>query len=187
MPLPNLLIIATFTFLGIAMLFIGAGYRGKGIRFWGKPTIDYGYFLTGKISLFTSWALLLVKAIMPEWNWNPVSEGMAWFAAVINLIGTLIMVIAFVNLGTSLRVGLPESATTLKTKGIYGISRNPIYLGVFLICISSCLFFPNPVNILLALYGMMMHNKIILGEEKFLAGRFGKEWEDYTKKVRRYI
>jgi protein-S-isoprenylcysteine O-methyltransferase Ste14 len=187
MPLPNLVIISTFTLLGIAMMINGARYRGKGIRFWGKPTIENRYFLSGKICLFLSWTLLMIKAILPEWKWNQVSESMAWFAALINLIGTLMMLIAFYNLGDALRVGLPEKETNLRTTGIYSLSRNPIYLGVFLIGIASCLFFPNPVNIALALYGMMMHNKIILGEEKFLAGRFGKEWMDYTKKVRRYL
>ena len=187
MPLPNLVIILTFTILGIAMMINGARYRDKGIRFWGKPTIENSLFLSGKISLFTSWALLLMKAILPEWDWNPVSENLAWLAALLNFVGTLIMLIAFVNLGSSLRVGLPETPTTLQTKGVYRISRNPIYLGVFLICIASCLFFPNPINIVLALYGMFMHNRIILGEEKFLSDRFGKEWEGYSSRVRRYI
>ncbi|MFC2102427.1 methyltransferase family protein [Bacteroidota bacterium] len=187
MPLPNLVIILTFIVLGIAMMINGSHYSGKGIRFWGKPTIEKSLFLSGKITLFTSWALMLIKAILPDWDWNPVSENLAWFAASLNLAGTLIMLIAFVNLGSSLRVGLPETPTTLQTKGIYSISRNPIYVGVFLICIASCLFFPNPINIALALYGMMVHIRIILGEEKFLAKRFGEEWEEYTSKVRRYI
>jgi len=187
LPLPNLFILGTFALLGFSMLFIGARYRGKGIRFWGKPTIESWYFLSGKISLFTSWTLLLFKAMLPAWTWNQVPAEVAWIAALINGLGTVIMLIAFSHLGDALRVGLPESSTSLKTIGIYSISRNPIYLGVFLICIASCIFFPNPVNIVLAGYGMIIHHRIILGEEKFLAGRFGDEWKKYTKEVRRYF
>jgi len=132
-------------------------------------------------------ALILVKALIPGWNWNPVPENVAWVAVLLNGIGTLIMLISFVHLGSSLRVGLPETPTTLQTKGIYSISRNPIYLGVFLICIASCIFFPNPINIALTLYGMYVHNSIILGEEKFLSNNFGKAWEDYSSRVRRYL
>lgn len=187
MPLPNLIILATFTILGIAVMALGAGYRGKGIRFWGKPTIESWYFLSGKISLFTSWTLLLIKAMLPGWTWNQVPAEVAWVAALINGLGTAIMLIAFIHLGDALRVGLPENGTSLKTNGIYSISRNPIYLGVFLICLASCIFFPNPINIALAGYGMIIHHRIILGEEKFLAGRFGDDWRNYTKEVRRYF
>ncbi len=187
MPTPNLIILITFSLLGASMFVIGAQYRNKGINFFGRPTIEKRYFITGKVSLFASWALFLVKAMLPGWGWNPVSDGVAWFAALLNGIGTLIMILAFYKLGSSLRVGLPEKKTQLQTSGIYYISRNPIYLGFFLICIASCLFFPNPINIVLVLYGMLIHHRIILEEEKFLANRFGNAWENYILKVRRYI
>ncbi|MFH1298050.1 MAG: isoprenylcysteine carboxylmethyltransferase family protein [Bacteroidota bacterium] len=187
MPFPNLMILVTFILLWISFFIWGARYRGKGIKFWGKPTIDNRYFLSGKICLFSSWALLLLKAMLPEWTWNPVPEGVAWFAALLNCAGSVIMLVAFFHLGSSIRVGLPETDTTLQTSGIYSLSRNPIYLGIFLICIASCLFFPNPVNIALTVYGMYMHHRIIVAEEKFLANRFGKAWEDYTSRVRRYL
>ncbi|MFH1159662.1 MAG: isoprenylcysteine carboxylmethyltransferase family protein [bacterium] len=187
MPLPNLVILLSFTVLGVAMFVLGARYRGQRIKFWGKPTIENVYFVTGKVSLFSSWGLLLLKSILTRWNWNQVPEGVAWFAALLSCLGTGIMIVSFYDLGASVRVGLPETVTNLQTKGIYRISRNPMYLGVFLVCIASSTFFPNPVNLGLALYGMIIHHRIILGEEKFLEERFGPEWQRYKERVRRYV
>ena len=56
-----------------------------------------------------------------------------------------------------------------------------------MICIASILYFPDPANIVLAVYGMIIHYRITLGEEKFLEQRFGKEWDDYKRTVRRYL
>jgi len=187
MPLPNLLVIFSFTVLGIAMFVLGARYRGQGIHFWGKPTIRSIYFITGKVSLFCSWTLFLLKSIFANWSWNPVPDGVAWFAALLSSAGTTIMIIAFYNLGASVRVGLPETSTTLKSNGIYRLSRNPMYIGVFLVSLASCLFFPNPFNILLAAYGVFIHHRIVLGEEKFLNEQFGTAWQKYKEQVRRYV
>ena len=187
MPIPNLIIIVSFILLGASMLMIGIKNRRQGINSLGQSTIASIYFATGKVSLFLSWTLLLVKAMFPKWTWNPISVEVAWIAALLSCVGTIIMIVALFKLGSSLRVGLPSKQTILQTTGIFRLSRNPIYLGVFLICIASCLFFPNPINIALVLYGMFVHHQIILGEEKFLAERFGEAWKAYISKVRRYI
>jgi protein-S-isoprenylcysteine O-methyltransferase Ste14 len=106
---------------------------------------------------------------------------------VILLPGTIITAVSFFHLGASLKVGLPEQETSLKTHGLYSISRNPLYLGVYLITLASVLYFPDVINIILAITGMSMHHMITLGEEKFLSSKFGSSYEDYKKKVRRYL
>jgi protein-S-isoprenylcysteine O-methyltransferase Ste14 len=130
---------------------------------------------------------LLCKALFPGIGLIPVPPPLSWVAAILFCLAVILFLISFSNLGTSLRMGLPEQETVLKTKGLFGFSRNPLYVSVFLVCIASLLYFPSQVNLVLVAYGIFVHHKIILGEEKFLAERFGQQWEEYRRKVRRYI
>jgi protein-S-isoprenylcysteine O-methyltransferase Ste14 len=77
--------------------------------------------------------------------------------------------------------------TRLSTRGIYRFSRNPIYLGVILINVASCIFFPNLFNVILAALATGIQHRIILSEEKFLEGRFGEAWRQYRKSTGRYF
>jgi protein-S-isoprenylcysteine O-methyltransferase Ste14 len=101
--------------------------------------------------------------------------------------GSVIGFASFFHLGESLKVGLPESQTSLKTLGLYRISRNPIYLGFFIVCIGACLYCFHPVTLISTGITFFIHHRIILREEIFLAERFGDQWTEYKNKVRRYF
>jgi protein-S-isoprenylcysteine O-methyltransferase Ste14 len=189
MPAYSLVVLAAFTFLGLGtVIFVILRPRGgKKINFLGVPTIQPVFFYTAKISLFVSWGYLLTKALRPDLGSFPVPAFLSWTGAILMCLATVMLILAFFGLGDSLRVGLPQEETSLKTTGIFRVSRNPIYTGIHMVCIASVLFFPNIFNLLFAFYGMIVHHNIIKSEEKFLAGRFGAEWSDYTHKVRRYL
>ena len=129
----------------------------------------------------------MLKAIYPGSGYLNVPIGLSWTAVVLLYIGTFIVSVSLFNLGKSLFVGLPVQETMLQTHGLYRMSRNPLYVGVHIIAIASCLYFPDLINIACAIYGMIMHHRITLGEEKFLANRFGESWMAYKSKVRRYL
>lgn len=187
MRISSLIILSGFTIMGICLVYLGMILRKKGFRPMGRPTIQPVYFYTGKVALFTSWAFLIVNAILviagkpSEHLLYPVP------AALLVSVGSVLLIIAFWDLGDSLRVGLPGEATTLKTNGIYRFSRNPIYVGVDLIAIASVLFIPGIINASCAIVGIAVHHAIILSEEKFLEGRFGQDWLNYKRKTRRYF
>jgi protein-S-isoprenylcysteine O-methyltransferase Ste14 len=98
-----------------------------------------------------------------------------------------VLLLSFYELGASLRYGIPEKDTQLKTTGLYHFSRHPLYLGGLLVTISCIIFFPNPLNIIIGLYCITTHYIMILAEEKYLTKRFGAEWEIYKNRVRRII
>lgn len=187
MRISSLIILACFTFMGIYLVYLGIILRKKGFSPLGKPTLQPAIFYFGKIALFSSWTFLIVNPILvmagkpSGYLLYPVP------AAVLVCAGTVFMILAFRDLGDSLRVGLPGEETLLKTKGIYRISRNPIYVGVDLIAIASVLFIPVILNIAFAVIGIAVHHAIILSEEKFLEDRFGEDWLNYKKKTRRYF
>ena len=79
-------------------------------------------------------------------------------------------------------------ANTLVTDGIYAHVRNPIYSAFLFVCSGVLLAVCNLyVLILLPVFWLYMTVFIKFTEEKWLLSLYGKEFEDYCKKVNRYI
>jgi len=186
-PVHSIIVILSMSFLGLGLLIQGYKLSRKGQHFLGAPAIQTAWFITGKISLFLCWGLLLAKAIGPSLGWLLVFPPLPWIALILLIPGVLIMVVSFYDLGASLKVGLPREETALKTNGLYRYSRNPLYLGVYMVTIASVIYFPDIANIIFAASGIVIHHLITLSEEKFLSERFGDPYKVYKKKVRRYI
>ena len=187
LPTPNLIVVTAFTGMGIGFIPSVIRSVGRSLSLWGKPSIQPVLFYLAKISMFLCWAFLLAGAILPAIGSEQVPSWMLWTGALLFSAGASILVIAINNLGSSLRYGLPEEGTMLMTTGIYRFSRHPLYLGVFITMISSSLFYPQTLNIFMAAICISLHYPIILAEERFLAGRFGGEWESYKSRVRRFL
>jgi protein-S-isoprenylcysteine O-methyltransferase Ste14 len=153
----------------------------------GNPSINPFLYYSGKISLFLCVGFSLFKAIFPTFGCVNVPMWMSWIGACSLCVSTGVLLLSFYGLGSSLKYGLPEKETQLITSGLYRFSRNPMYLGVFMVTLSCLIFFPNVLNIIIGLYCISMHYLMALGEEKFLTERFGSEWEEYKKKVRRFL
>jgi len=187
MPLHAYFVQAIFIVMGISLIVVVRLINKEGSSFLGKPTIGKAEFYTGKIALFTSWGLFIFKSADYPRTGYGVSPALSWIAVVLLAIASALLIFSFRALGKSLKVGLPREETTLQTGGMYRFSRNPLYISVFMICIGSCLYFPHPVNLVLALYGIFVHIRITLAEEKFLEKRFGDQWVEYKKRVRRFL
>jgi len=187
MPIHSYIVLSLFTILGISLGMVIVFRKKDEFGFLGTPPIDKFFFLTGKITLFTNWGFFIYKAISPDSGYVTVPPWLSWSATVLMAAGSVLMIIALFELGSSLRVGLPKEETHLQTKGIYRFSRNPLYLGVYLITLGSCLYIPDLINIFFGLYGICIHHMITIGEEKFLDHKFGDEWKNYSKRTRRYL
>lgn len=154
----------------------------------GNPPIEFKLWIFGKFSvllpsLFIILKVLGIKVSMIHSPWWLESIAVIFFMEACIIIFT-----ALISLGESTRVGLPSGNTTkLRTNGIYGFSRNPVYLGLIILALSSNFYAPNLVNFSFTIIGVFIQHKIILGEEAFLSANFGDEWVNYHKKVRRYI
>ncbi len=81
-----------------------------------------------------------------------------------------------------------KPTTTIFTDGIYGYSRNPIYLAMLIgfagiaIAAGSLAAFP-----LLIIFWAILQFYVIAREERYLESKFGQEYIDYRNKVRRWI
>ena len=186
-PIPNLIAIYAFIVMGVGFIITIFRIIGKEGGLWGKPSINPFLFNSGKIAQFICWGLALLRAIFPSFGWVDIPLWLSWIGSCMLCIATVVLLLSFYGLGSSLRYGLPEKDTQLKTSGLYRFSRHPLYLGVLLVTLSSIIFFPNPLNIFIGLYCIATHYLMILGEEKFLAEKFGSEWDVYKNKVRRFL
>lgn len=151
----------------------------------GIPTVHPVLFLLAKLAVGVAWVLPLVQLAGVEIR-APV-PGMAPAAAALALAGTALLLLASRHLGDSLRMGLSTDDTQLRTGGIYRFSRHPIYLSLFLLFAAACLYCPHPVVLACAVYGVAIHHRIALAEERFLEQRFGDAWRAHRARVPRYF
>lgn len=81
-----------------------------------------------------------------------------------------------------------KPSTSLQTTGLFAFSRNPMYIGLFLFYAGVSLIAGNWWNFLLipALF-IVVQEYIIKHEEKYLERKFGQQYSDYRKKVRRWL
>jgi protein-S-isoprenylcysteine O-methyltransferase Ste14 len=80
------------------------------------------------------------------------------------------------------------SVRQLVTSGIYRFTRNPIYLGFLLMVIGLPLNSGLYWGIVLApFYVLMMNRLIVQHEEAYLQRKFGKAYNGYTSRVRRWV
>ena len=81
-----------------------------------------------------------------------------------------------------------KAATSLQTGGVYGITRNPMYLSLVLFYSGLGIFFGNWWTfILLPFLITVIQWYVIRKEEHYLESSFGADYEAYRKRVRRWI
>ena len=110
---------------------------------------------------------------------------------IIFLIGTLILInpiFKFIKSKTTIDPIKFKKVNKLITSGIYKYSRNPMYLGLLMIVISTSIFYLNIFSITTPFFFYFWINRFqIKREEIFLTEKFGKEYSLYKAKTRRWM
>jgi protein-S-isoprenylcysteine O-methyltransferase Ste14 len=79
-------------------------------------------------------------------------------------------------------------ADSLVVGGFFAHSRNPLYLGNFLGIVGFFVIHNNPWVYLIGLsFYTVLYLSIVAAEETFLHAKFGPEYEDYCRRVNRFI
>ena len=92
----------------------------------------------------------------------------------------------FSKAGTPVPTNQPSSA--LVTSGIYAWTRNPIYLGLFILYLGIGVAVRSPW--ILALFvpiALTIRFGVIAREERYLAEQFGEAYQAYKARVRRWL
>ena len=112
-------------------------------------------------------------------------KGLGWFCLVVSLVW---MLIAQAQMGASWRIGIDSAnRTELVSKGLFSISRNPIFLATRVALLGFFLVAPNAATLaLLAAAEVIIQVQVRL-EEKHLLGLHGSAYEQYFSKVPRWL
>jgi protein-S-isoprenylcysteine O-methyltransferase Ste14 len=95
---------------------------------------------------------------------------------------------SLISFGKSFRVGIDTSRPDkLVTDGIFGHSRNPIYVAFAFILIGQFLIFSSWILLIYALAGFWLFHRQVLREEEYLKQHYGEEYAQYCRRVRRYL
>jgi protein-S-isoprenylcysteine O-methyltransferase Ste14 len=182
---------ALVTILPVGFLIIifggGALFLQKKIEQDGEAPINRTLFYTSKYSIiilwgamaFASWGLGVSPFQVPRLL--QIIALTFWFA------GFALLYLGRFTMGDSFRLGTPKEDTCLKKDGLFRLSRNPMYVGVYATIVASSLYTLNPVVILLGVFVVAVHHSIVLSEEKNMKKVFGQEYLDYYNRVRQYI
>ncbi len=72
--------------------------------------------------------------------------------------------------------------------GVYRFSRNPMYLGMALVHLGLALALDSMGALLLLPVAVLLIDRLVIArEERHLSARFGTEFEEYRRRVRRWI
>lgn len=125
----------------------------------------------------------LVPLMNPRWHKELQLGKLTIIAAVVLLSWCWLL---FIGAGTSPVPTRPSRA--LVTKGPYRLSRNPMYIGLAMLYAGTATlvhtFWPLaflPVAVLI------LHFRVVKKEELYLKSRFGLQYSEYLKRVRRWI
>ena len=126
------------------------------------------YFITNPFLIFSP----LFSRIM---------VGMPWI-----VLGSSIYLLGICVLGVGLFC-FSAVAIGLAQTGIYRFSRNPIYMGYFLIFIGSSLLIGSWFHLAMTFIYRSAEHFLIQSEERWCANFYGQQYLEYQKKVHCYI
>lgn len=79
-------------------------------------------------------------------------------------------------------------ASRLVRGGVYGLTRNPMYVGNGLIAIGTIVYFGSPAGyVILIPFFLFVYQAIIAAEEAYLRRAFGADYDDYEASVNRIV
>ena len=150
---------------------------------------------TIKTGLFTLLVPLVVAVWIPQ-RMSAGSPGGVASSIVERVVGGLLFVVGAIGYfwcaalfvraqGTPAPI-FPPARTVVN--GPYRINRNPMYTSVLAVVFGQALFYRQPS---VAVYGLLLavcfHLFVMLYEERTLRAQFGEEYEDFCRRVPRWL
>jgi protein-S-isoprenylcysteine O-methyltransferase Ste14 len=112
----------------------------------------------------------------------PLKLGMAWFYVSL----PILIIAAVMTILTSFNFASTPQGQPV-TKGIYRISRHPIYVGAFFLFLGTSIATASWVLLILALAWIIIWRVVVPAEESFLLERYGDAYRKYMNRTPRWI
>lgn len=186
-------------------LFFGAAFFWRSYQVWQRTGVnpyklggsDSAHDLIGRLFRLTNLGVLAVIVIYASsdalyQSLVPIPWLMHWVLVVIGvvllLVALLWVLIAQAQMGDSWRIGIDsEVKTALVQQGIFGLSRNPIFLGMQGMLLGLLLVLPNAVTLAIAVLGVALIQIQVRLEEDHLLRLHGEDYRAYQRRVRRWL
>ena len=123
----------------------------------------------------------------------PLDMGESPILKIVSVLMAVLGIGIFISAGKMYRTDKQNVSVHTKTdniyqSGIYSRTRNPLYLGALIVVIAGGIYFGEPWILILQIPLVFFLNKQVIGkEEEYLERKFGAEYIEYKKKVRRWI
>jgi protein-S-isoprenylcysteine O-methyltransferase Ste14 len=119
--------------------------------------------------------------VWPSWKADSIPDMMCeWGGYLLILVGLAIRIWSTMYIGQ-------RKSKELITEGPFSMSRNPLYVGSFIVIIGIAFSLVNYVLLLAALFiTVPLHFIVVLSEEENLQQLFGRQYEDYRRNVPRF-
>ena len=172
-------------------------YKRTGVNpfVFGKSDSAHDYISkVYKAMIFGLWIAIALFSFFPDYYkyvlpfWFMEYEMLQHIGAALVLISLVWVIISQNQMAKSWRIGINyEEKTELVTNGVFKFSRNPVFLGILISYIGTFLIIPNAVTFTVLILTYVTLQFQIRLEEEYLVGSHGTNYEDYKKRVRRWI
>lgn len=162
--------------------------RGIAVLHFGK--LDKTDFLIPPFALFYFYLVFAAAFQLPSPSTQAFfrSDVVAWIGVAFCLIGLLFLLWSLVSFGQSFRIGIDiDHPEQLITRGVFAVSRNPIYVAFAMILLGQFLVFSNWILLVYTVAAFWLFHRQILREEDFLKQHYGEAFMAYCQRVRRYL
>src|SRR5262245_6563446 len=136
--------------------------------------------------------VLLSALARHAWHLNLDSEALSalrYIGLAFMLVGVATLVLAYSSMARAKTTIDPRvHSSRIVTSGIYAYSRNPIYLGWFVLIAGRGLMNASVLALLVAVTMLLLlYWAVIVEEERYLENKFGEEYMAYKRSVRRWL
>ena len=138
------------------------------------------------VFLFHGIVLYVPYYMFEPWSLKNIDKVHSIIGLITGSIALIIVFGGFINLGIFFKTMGTESGK-LRTKGLYGITRNPQAIGYSLFLISCALIWPSWYIILSIISFVIIIHRMILTEEIHLKNVFGEQYMEYCQRTPRYL
>ncbi len=136
-------------------------------------------------ALHANFPYLFLPVDWPDLPPLPGNKLIAYSSAVTIVVGLIILIFAFLNLGYRPSLGMDKNK--LKINGIYQYSRNPQLVGYGIVLFGFFLLYSSWYSLGWFLIYLIISYFMMKSEEEFLKCKYREEFEEYCKIVPRVI
>lgn len=199
-PMSNGMALFVFFILYFLIVFVLRSWllwRSTGINPFTFDNSDDAHGYNGKLFKFLVVLEILVVSIYAfAESWHPyllpfwyleadIARIIGWSLLIASLIWTFI---AQLQMSDAWRIGIDtKHKTELVSKGLFSLSRNPIFLGIIVADIGLFMAMPNAFTLLIGALSIVVIQTQVRLEEAYLSDVHGDIYTRYRKHVRRWV